>query len=286
VKEYPFFFPYEEERLAATLTVPDDGQPEALVLLLAGTGAARSHRFQLWTRTARALAENGLASIRMDYRGIGDSTGRLIQPVLGDHRLEQAIAAARFGMVATGIDRLGAVGNCSGGIVALGVAARMPECSAAICILPRLVKLGGVNRTAMEMRKSRVAGVMRKNRVLRWAVRETMKGPRDMPSQPVQDSFEAALEHADVLFVYSDRDRDPYVGKSRRLLGQLASKLSPPKRARLSVMVTPEGPLAGFESLSAQAMAIDLVTQWMTDRLAGHPGLAGMVETLPAPEIA
>jgi hypothetical protein len=102
----------------------------------------------------------------------------------------------------------------------------------------------------------------------------------------VQDSFEAALEHAEVLFVYSDRDRDPYVGKSHRLLGQLAAKLSPAKRARLSVMLTPEGPLAGFESLSAQNMAIDLVTRWMTDRLAAAPGWAREEETLPAPEIA
>jgi pimeloyl-ACP methyl ester carboxylesterase len=284
VKEYPFFFPYEEEHLGATLTVPDD-EPRGLVLLLAGTGAARSHRFQLWTRTARALAGEGLASVRMDYRGIGDSSGRLLQPVLGDRRLEQAIAAARFGLEVTGLDELGAVGNCSGGIVALGVAARMPECRAAICILPRLVRLGGVNRTAMEMRKSRVAGVMRRNRLLRWGIRKTMKGSRDVASQPVQDSFEPALAHADVLFVYSDRDRDPYVGKSRRLLGQLAAKLPPDKRARLSVMDTSEGPLAGFESLSAQAMAIELITGWMTERLSGEPAWTDRTP-VAAPDIA
>jgi len=223
----------------------------------------------------------------MDYRGIGDSSGRLLQPVLGDRRLEQAIAAARFGMKVTGLERLGAVGNCSGGIVALGVAARMPECQAAISILPRLVKLGGVNRTAMEMRKSRMAGVMRKNRLLRWVVRETMKGSRDVPSQPVQDSFEPALQHADVLFVYSDRDRDPYVGKSRRLLGQLATKLPPGTRARLSVMNTSEGPLAGFESMSAQRMAIELITGWMTEHLAMEPAWSsGARRTVAAPEIA
>jgi alpha-beta hydrolase superfamily lysophospholipase len=72
MKEFPFFVPYEDQFLAGTLTVPDR-DPEALVLLLAGTGAPRSHRFQLWTRTARGLAEHGLASVRLDYRGIGAS---------------------------------------------------------------------------------------------------------------------------------------------------------------------------------------------------------------------
>jgi alpha/beta superfamily hydrolase len=286
VREHPFFVPYEGEQLAVTLTVPDD-DPVALVLLLAGTGAARSHRFQLWTRTARALAGRGLASVRMDYRGIGDSTGRLLQPVLGDHRLDQAIATATFAMEATGIDRLGVAGNCSGGIVALGVAARMRECTAAISILPRIVKLGGMNRAAMDMRKSRVAASMRRNRALRWMVQQTMKGPRDVPSQPVQDSFEPALEHADVLFVYSIRDRDPYVGKSRRLLGQLAEKLPAEKRSRLSVVDTPEGPLAGFESLSAQRMAIELITDWMDERLTGERDRsANARRPVAAPEIA
>src|SRR5207249_4135911 len=66
VKEYPVFLPFGDEHLALVLTVPE-GAPAGVVLLLTGGSAARSHRFQLWTRVARSLAkEHALASARLD----------------------------------------------------------------------------------------------------------------------------------------------------------------------------------------------------------------------------
>ena len=274
MNEYPLFVPFEEEHLAAVVTVPDE-PALGLVLLLTGTGAPRSHRFQLWTRTARALVEHGLASIRMDYRGIGDSTGRLLQPVLGDRRLDQAVRVAQAGMEIAGTRRLAVVGNCSGAIVALGVAAQVPECEAAICILPRLVQLGGVNRAAMEARKSRLAGFLRRSGILRRVVTGTLSGTKDVPSEPVRRSFEPALAHAQVLFVYSHDDPDPYVGKSRRLLQRMAAKLPPEERARLEMIFDSDGPLAGFESHSVQDMTIRLVVDWLRDRFSPPSLMAG-----------
>jgi pimeloyl-ACP methyl ester carboxylesterase len=266
VKEHPFFVAYDGEHLAATLTVPDE-DAQAVVLLLAGTGAPRSHRFQLWTRTARALADRGLASVRVDYRGIGDSGGRVIQPVLGDQRTEQAMAAARFGMQACGVDRLAVIGNCSGGVVGLGVTAQMPEVEAAILILPRLVQMSSVGRAALDARKSRWAGIVRRNRLLRKVAHTTMKTGRDVPSPPVAASFLPALEHARLLFVYSEHDRDPYVGKSRRLLAQMIAKLPPERRSRVESTLIDEGPLSGFESREVQERVISEVVDWTTASL-------------------
>jgi alpha/beta superfamily hydrolase len=262
LRELPVFVPYEDDHLAAVITVPD-GDPAALVLLLTGTGAPRSHRFQLWTRAARALADQGLASVRMDYRGVGDSTGRMPQLVLGDRRRDQAMAVARFAMAAVGIDRFGIASNCSGAVIGLEIAAEMPECTAAILILPRLVQLGGVTRAHMEARKSRLASLVRSNKSMRRILQGTMKGRKDMPSPAVRKSFYPALEHARLLFVYGDIDRDPYVEKSRRLLGQLADRLPPDRRARLEVVTTSEGPLAGFESISVQSYILDRVVSWL-----------------------
>ena len=77
MNEHPMFVPWADgEHLAAMLTVPD-APSRGLVLLLQGLGPPRSHRYQLWTRTARALAERGIASVRMDYPQVGDSTGRI-----------------------------------------------------------------------------------------------------------------------------------------------------------------------------------------------------------------
>jgi pimeloyl-ACP methyl ester carboxylesterase len=276
VKEYPVFVPYQGEHLAATLTVPD-ADPQALVLLLAGTGAPRSHRFQLWTRTARSLAEQGLASIRLDYRGIGDSAGRLVQPVLGDQRTDQAISAAQFGMRACAVDRLAVIGNCSGGVIGLGVTARMPECEAAVLILPRLVHMKGVSRAAIEVRKSRLGAAVRRRPFLRRIAHRTLKTGRDVASPPVAQFFEPALERARLLFVYSDLDRDPYVGRSQRLLQVMRSKLPADRRGRVELSVIDEGPLSGFESLPVQERVIEDVVRWTVASLGptrSHPAQA------------
>jgi pimeloyl-ACP methyl ester carboxylesterase len=266
VKEFPFFVPYEDQYLAGTLTVPDR-EPEALVLLLAGTGAPRSHRFQLWTRTARGLAEHGLASVRLDYRGIGDSSGRVLQPVLGDQRTEQAITVARFCMQACSVERVAVIGNCSGGVVGLGVTAQMPEVETAILILPRLVQMSTVGRKALDARKSRLGAIVRRHRLLRRVAHTTMKTGRDVASPPVAASFEPALDHARLLFVYSEHDRDPYVGKSRRLLQQMIAKLPSERRSRVDSMLIDEGPLSGFESRAVQERVIAEVVQWTAKEL-------------------
>src|SRR5207248_11294939 len=61
------------ERLAAILTVPR--RPRGLVALLQGFGATRSHRNRLWTWISDDLAGRGMATVRFDYPGMGDSTG-------------------------------------------------------------------------------------------------------------------------------------------------------------------------------------------------------------------
>jgi pimeloyl-ACP methyl ester carboxylesterase len=259
MNEYPVFVPYGSERLAAVVTVPDT-DATSLALLMTGTGAPRSHRFQLWTRAARELADRGIASVRMDYRGFGDSTGRIIQPALSDQPVEQVMTVARFAMDVVGVERLGVVGNCSGGLLALIMAAKIPQCEVAVCILPRLVQLGRVNQGAMMARKTRVAGVLRNSKLLRTLVRKSMKGVRDVPSPLVQEAFEPALRHARILFIYSQHDLDPYVEKSRRLLTHMRAGLPSSLRDRLELEVTSEGPLHGFESLSVQRYVIDRVS--------------------------
>ena len=140
------------------------------------------------------------------------------------------------------------------------------ECEAAICILPRLVQLGGVNRAAMEARKSKMAGFLRRSRLLRRAVTGTLTGTKDLPSEPVRRSFRPALDHARVLFIYSRQDPDPYVEKSKRLLWHMAADLTPQRRERLEIAITDAGPLAGFESLSVQEDSVQLVVNWLRDR--------------------
>jgi alpha/beta superfamily hydrolase len=263
------FVPFEGHHLGAVLTVPDD-RPQGLVLLVTGTGAPRSHRFQLWTRAARALAENGVACVRMDYLGIGDSTGRLVESPLGDVPRDQALTVLRFAMNATGVTRAAVAGNCSGSLVALSVAAEAPECIGAVCILPRILEPSTVNRVVIRARRSRVASLARTGRLLRPLV-SRLRGRKGRPTSVLRGNFARALTHARLLFVYSPQDTDSYNEKSRVVLERMVSGLPPSKQERFELRILPEGPLSGFESLGIQRTVIGLVVGWLVEAFDLRP---------------
>ncbi|HEX9123098.1 MAG TPA: alpha/beta fold hydrolase [Actinomycetota bacterium] len=134
MSEHPFFAPYKGEHVAAVLTAPE-GKLRGLVLLLQGAGAPRSHRARTWTWLARALADRGLAAVRLDYRAIGDSTGSYAErenPPLGEVQAVLDIAGA-----ATGHERFGVIGTCLGAKTGFALAARQPDrCVSLGCLLP------------------------------------------------------------------------------------------------------------------------------------------------------
>ncbi|HEY7399985.1 MAG TPA: hypothetical protein VH989_03700 [Actinomycetota bacterium] len=126
MSEYPIFVPAADgEHLAAVLNVPES--PRGLALLLQGLGPPRSHRYQLWTRAARALADRGIASVRLDYPEIGDSTGKL-EATLDDPPVDAALAVADAALRATGLTAFAALGNCMGGRIALKIQGRAGDC--------------------------------------------------------------------------------------------------------------------------------------------------------------
>jgi pimeloyl-ACP methyl ester carboxylesterase len=282
VKEYPVFVPYEGEHLGATITVPDD-EPQGVVLLLTGTGAPRSHRFQMWSRVARSLAGHGLASVRMDRLGIGDSTGRLFVSVMGDQSLLiQALTVARFTTQALGTPRLAVVGNCSGSRIALTVAAEMPQCVGAACLLPRILEPSGVNRMVIRARRSPMATWARSAAPLQ-GLRQALGGRRGRVAPWVRDSLPVALERGRLLFVYSQEDRDAYNGKVRTALVGLVGRLPKEHRDRFRLDLLSEGPLAGFDSLAVQDRVLDLLIDWVPRCFRHQAGDAAVSSSVASP---
>jgi dienelactone hydrolase len=268
MKEYPVFVPFGDEHLAAVVAVPDE-PVDGLVLLTTGTGAPRSHRFQVWARTARRMAERRIASVRMEYLGIGDSTGRMLQPSLGDQRRDQAVAVARFALEAVGTDRLAVAGNCSGSIVALDVAAEMQECRGAVLILPRLIRPTGLGRAVIGSRGGRLSAAVRSNRAVYGALRKAIspylrgESGRNVPMPTIAQAIERAVGHARLLFVYAERDSDVYLQRSVAVLPSLVEDLPSGRRDQVEVRLVPFGPLSGFESIEAQDGTIELVADWV-----------------------
>jgi uncharacterized protein len=117
--------------LTGTLTLPDGALPAPAVLLASGSGPLdrdsnhRRARFDVARQLAHALAEGGLASLRYDKRGVGESPGDWRTAGLFDNvdDLERARAAlaARPEVHA---ERLLLAGHSEGAILAAALAAR------------------------------------------------------------------------------------------------------------------------------------------------------------------
>jgi uncharacterized protein len=71
-----------EPPLNGTLTLPDGGTPAPAVVIASGSGPLdrdsnhRRARFDVARQLAHALAAGGLASLRYDKRGVGESPER------------------------------------------------------------------------------------------------------------------------------------------------------------------------------------------------------------------
>ena len=59
--------------LAATLNLPEGATGAPAVLMLHGFGSSRDEVGGMYAREAAALAEKGIASIRLDFAGFGKS---------------------------------------------------------------------------------------------------------------------------------------------------------------------------------------------------------------------
>lgn len=133
--------PYDEEEvgyesgsihLAGTLTLPRGEGPFPAVLLLTGSGPQdRDHTlfghrpFQL---IADHLTRAGIAVLRVDDRGVGGSSGQVMESTLTDFA-DDALAGVAFLKSRSEIDtkRIGLLGHSEGGIVAPLAASRSQD---------------------------------------------------------------------------------------------------------------------------------------------------------------
>jgi hypothetical protein len=115
-------------RIAATWAAPADAAPEAVVLMLHGYTGSRNEfpaatGEGMFARTARAFAERGIASLRIDFIGSGESDGewRDTTPA-GQARDARAALAFLSGHEAPAGVPLGILGYSMGGLAALRAA--------------------------------------------------------------------------------------------------------------------------------------------------------------------
>jgi dienelactone hydrolase len=264
LREYPAFVPHGDEHIASVVTVPDEGI-NGLVLLLTGTGAGRSHRFQLWTRTADRLAGCGLATVRMEYLGIGDSTGRVRGWERSAHgpQLEQAASVARAAMRGVGVNRFAVAGNCFGALVALDLMAADPACTGALCLMP-LIQEGAVHGIQRRARTSRLGSGLRARPLARRLLLRPARRLAGRMDRTLAVAASGALSRGPVRFVYG-REDEAFARGVQATLDRSLARLPDEVRSGFDLLVT-DVPLAQFESVAAQEATIDLVERFMVSR--------------------
>ncbi len=107
---------------------PVTPQHVPVVLMCHGFAGTKVGRFRMYVRLSEALARAGIASLRIDFRGCGDSEGNFIDTTL-EGQIEDALTGLQFLREHPQVDtdRIGVLGRSLGGPVAIMVARRAPD---------------------------------------------------------------------------------------------------------------------------------------------------------------
>lgn len=130
VKEETVEFAVDGETVVGTLAVPDGG-PAPVVLLFHGFTGTRNElpvtntKDGVFSRTARMLAESGYASLRIDFRGSGESAGKW-EDTTFERQISDAEAAMKFAQADSRVNgaKFAIIGWSQGGLVAAAAAGR------------------------------------------------------------------------------------------------------------------------------------------------------------------
>lgn len=262
-EEFPVFVPAGGERLAAVVCAPTGDLEDLGVVLLTGANYTRTHRNRMWVRAARELAERGIPSIRFDYHGVGDSTGRVVI------ELEVALDADANGVAdllkaATGVSRLAFVATCFGGRTAMAAAARREDVvSVTVFPLPILVPEAASTRAPMRRRvRQRLKGselgarLLRNPRVkrARTQVAQRRSEPALVLSPPFLRDTAATARRSEVRFVMGETTKE--LPQAERLVEELRRQLTPEEHARVHLEVVPGTDIHRFQTFADQDVVV------------------------------
>jgi pimeloyl-ACP methyl ester carboxylesterase len=266
----PLFVTHAGVHLAAAITLPS--RPVALAVLLQGFGAPRSHRNRLWTFTAADLAAHGIASVRFDYPGMGDSTGQAGWE-LDAPPTDAARAVIEKALEMVGVERFAVAGNCMGARMAVAIGATDPGCNSVGVILPGTLD-GIIDVDQPGTALSRIAPILRgaprlqrvANGLGRRRSEHRLRLIRDIP---------ALLGSKPMLLLMLGSDE-----MWRRIHGavqSVASRVgSPAPEHVIGVHVRTEGRF-GLQPLSSQAAVRRILVDWF-DRALQPPGAPPVID--------
>ena len=186
-KEQRVSIPVDGQSVVGTLEIPDDAvAPAPVVLMLHGFTGTRDELpvkdtdDGVYTRTARELSKNGYASLRIDFRGSGESDGDWEDTTFSG-QIKDAVAAIDWLRDNPEINgsKISVLGWSQGGLVATHAVAARPEVTSTVLWAPvtnPLVTFS--NLLGSETVMNAIAGDAATPHTVKlpWGVETTLKG--------------------------------------------------------------------------------------------------------------
>lgn len=289
ITEEPVFYQANGETLFALHTIPS-GTPrdEGVVLVGGGWFGTSAGRNRTFVRVARELSGQGFHVVRLDWHGMGESTGEIDR-----YHLDEPFVADLIGAVdilrAAGVRRVVAVGVCFGARTALCAVSALPELAGLVLTsvpVERREPSPGAFRVSFMANQLTVREYIRRGarlRVLRgltdpglrrgyrkaWLARRRARrvGGEASPTPQPEPSVLAGLAYAahrsiPVLFLYGEDDAE--YGGFQLLRSAIAPELGHENR-RVQFRSFP-GTLPGFPRLDTQRRYIESIVTWMDEQ--------------------
>ncbi len=143
--ETPVTFDSKGQQIVGMLHVPEGHGRFPAALLLHGFTGTKVESHRMFVKISRALAEHGIASLRFDYRGSGDSAGNFEDMTIRSE-IADALEAVKFLARHKRVNsrRLALIGLSMGGAVAAYVLAREKQRVKSLVLIAPVAEGAGI----------------------------------------------------------------------------------------------------------------------------------------------
>jgi exosortase A-associated hydrolase 1 len=146
-REVPLSFDCRGDALVGMAHLPD-GAAKTGVLIVVGGPQYRTGSHRQFLLLARSLADRGIAAMRFDYRGLGDSAGAFRGFEGIDDDIRSAVDA--FAATVPGLEKIVLWGLCDAASAILFYAHRDPRIAGAVLLNPWVRSESGYARTQLK----------------------------------------------------------------------------------------------------------------------------------------
>lgn len=266
--EVPLYIPSRDESLGAVLSLPADPSSSVGVVLMAGRARDRAHRNGMLVRAAQALAARGMYALRLDYPGVGNSTGPPRVFPLEETPAWAVEDACRFLLERTPVRRFLLAGTCYGSRLVLDAATRIPQVEAVAMVSGPIYARNPTWKKRVRVSLLRLVGRTPSGRKRRLNIaqqrREGNLATERRVSPVFARSFREFLRRGWVYFLYGEEDFTYHEFR------HAVRRLRPPAD-RYEVELVP-GAIHTFQTVESQELTVSKLAAWAERAAASGAG--------------